>query len=822
MPASDADPPHPISFLGEARHNVDYFPGVLRHAPGARSFSLPFVNAAGDTFTAIVIGRVHDIVAAPWNRRVSIWHVPVQIVAQCTQCLILASPTDPTYKTSFSKTLSWSSNVTDLHLAGHPRLLLLIRPRLKCLEQNRPVQRGDEVECIVTFVREEFQSGGTAGAPMYKMVYQLLLVAIGRIRTLPPNSTSFTMSSTAARLNFLGDYEYLRHFYPGQERQSSDGQSFMTPYVRVDGTPFLTHIEGRVMDILSMGHGREILVLAKPIHDEQAQFVFKNAYEVAEEIVALDRSDTARLKITSSVAFLLQGRNIASPGVHPPQDCTAGIPYTVELCLPVTGGDRKYIPLQFTPVLDDSLGTAMSVQRTKDPASDAGYFGIVPVELIFTILSLVTMPDRVRLGATCQRLSSLCATFAQAELEVLLSEYYLDFKLLRFLIIATKSLMTGYALQSLFGGPVLQSDTIDFYTTPETTGDVVAFMMLASDYTPARSDIEGPWNVAWVLRRPHSKIRVLEFSIHHLTALLTGHMPHRMACFDGDFLRHPYAGLALDRVAVATPYALPLHLVRTEHKKVWSMLHKAIDHGFGWAFDYDSPHVCGVHPCCPTTPRTTTDAGWAHLRLPHARYGSAPQLLRASWSLCGTGCATGGFKGKGITTLNDEGTVPNPLWKAMPYVDYAWSHRANLTVVAVARHGDVAVRLAAEKIEFTVFGVVQSKFEEREFINSQQYEGYLRLSNPKWHGQGLAGSVLTTHYNQQLLALARALECHNLEAYHDTEDIMIKADNRPPAAVGSCVFATVTLTVHYAEELLQREEYYTLDLVEAKGALPLY
>ncbi|KAJ7654699.1 hypothetical protein DFH06DRAFT_1133454 [Mycena polygramma] len=887
--------PRPCCLLGDARENVDYFPGNQRHAPGAKSFGLLFVNAAGDTFTAILVGRIHDIVPTAWNRR----------------CLVLASPTDPTYRNAFSKARAWSSNVADLHFATHPR--------------NRPPQIGDNVECVVALAREEFRSGGTPNAPVYKMVHPnqgLVLVAIDCIESFPPNTITCTMPSATTQFNFLGDYEYLRHFFPGQERQSADGRSYMLPYIGLDGAPFLTHIEGRVMDILPMGHRREsyhskILVLSKPIDNEDAQTIFKNTYKVAADVVALDRSNTARV-IFGETAWCSENLLFVS------LSGSTSTMYRLH-ALEVTAIE-EYIPLHCAPVLNDSLRTAMSMQRPQckrpfaggarltppqvtsvslaqalnatesdeeasvylshlhigalfrttfqgasclehvlryvraafhryvlarpdnptDPTSPSGYFGFFPVKLVFTILSLVTMPERVRIGATCRHLSALCAAFMQCELETLLADYYLDFKLMRFLVIATKSLMTGYGLQSLFGGPILQSDTIDLYTTPQTTGDVLAFMMLTSDYTPTRADVDGPWNAVWVLRRPLSKIRVVEFSIHHLNALLTGHMPHRMGSFDGDFVRHPYAALALDRLAIATPYALPLRLVNTEHKKVWSMLHKAIDHGFGWAFEYDSVHACGVHPCCPATLRTTADAGWAHLRLPRADYGSAPQLPRGSWSLCGTGCAAGGFKGVGVTAFGDEDSkpyslpwgralirlllmdsfhhamltafmgyieaIPNPLWKAMPYVDYAWSHRADLTVVAVARNGDVAIRLAAEKLEFVVFGVVQSK----------QYEGYLHLSNPKWHGQGLAGSVLTTHYNEQLLALARALESHGLEAYHDTEDIVIKTDNLPPPAVGSCIFATVTLTLHWGDALLNREEYYTLDLVEAKGTLPLY
>ncbi|KAJ7796621.1 hypothetical protein B0H13DRAFT_2392545 [Mycena leptocephala] len=159
---------------------------------------------------------------------------------------------------------------------------------------------------------------------------------------------------------------------------------------------------------------------------------------------------------------------------------------------------------------------------------------------------------------------------------------------------------------------------------------------------------------------------------------------------------------------------------------------------------------------------------------------------------------------KGFVQFLDE--TKNALFRSVVHIDYNWAFLQNGTAVAKLRNqqqGDPDM----QEMEFLVFGVVRSL----------RSDGSVLLSNPNWHSEGFAGSLLTVRYEEQKLALTRALESHDLEGYFDGEGIIVTARKPLDLKVGTSVFATATLAIHHRDTLVDREEYYTLNLVRIEA-----
>ncbi|KAJ7855331.1 hypothetical protein B0H13DRAFT_1903163, partial [Mycena leptocephala] len=150
----------------------------------------------------------------------------------------------------------------------------------------------------------------------------------------------------------------------------------------------------------------------------------------------------------------------------------------------------------------------------------------------------------------------------------------------------------------------------------------------------------------------------------------------------------------------------------------------------------------------------------------------------------------------------------NALFRSTVHVDYNWGFLQDGTAIAKQRHqqqGDPNV----QGMEFIVFGVYNN--------DVQRTDGSMLLSSPNWHAEGIAGSVLTVRYEEQKLALTRALESHSLEGYFDQEGIIVTGSKGLDLKIGTSVFAMATLAIHHID-LVKREEYYTLNLVRIEAA----
>ncbi|KAJ7659702.1 hypothetical protein DFH06DRAFT_1326720 [Mycena polygramma] len=291
------------------------------------------------------------------------------------------------------------------------------------------------------------------------------------------------------------------------------------------------------------------------------------------------------------------------------------------------------------------------------PASNVGLFGVLPLEMFYPILELLSVATRVCLGRTSKGFHWIRCAYLQHELQVLLVTYHLDFGAVRLMLTATASIMTGWAFHSIFNGRLLATDTFDFITTEHTSRHVLAFITLSTPYTLTNVTRNGGWYKTWTLKLGEQKIRVMEYPVDYGTAMLTSHTNYRMGFWDGSVVRHPYGGVAYDRIAFATPSSLPIRNKPRELKKVWEIIHGATDHDVAWVFEYEESHICSKHPYCPVSLRRTLDSGWLNLRLPEASFGSAPAGRNLSWSLDGSGCNAGILEGgafEAMSVVEDE------------------------------------------------------------------------------------------------------------------------------------------------------------------------
>jgi hypothetical protein len=234
----------------------------------------------------------------------------------------------------------------------------------------------------------------------------------------------------------------------------------------------------------------------------------------------------------------------------------------------------------------------------------------------------------------------MCAGYLQFLLATLLADYHLNFKEVRFVLVATESLMGGYAMQQIINGPDVESDCLDFYTAKEWTWDVINYLALSGQYTVNQSPYRGPLYDIWMLRTPGSKIRVMECKTAPIASVVSSPNSHRVGYCDGSSVRHAYPELLLDGRTLVTPRSMPINDNLNNHVAVWKLLHKATTRGLEWVFEFCEPHNCGSSPNCPTTIRFSNDNGWLCMNLPGTRYGVAPAPRLTSWTFFGAGCST--------------------------------------------------------------------------------------------------------------------------------------------------------------------------------------
>ncbi|KAJ7774876.1 hypothetical protein B0H16DRAFT_1450341 [Mycena metata] len=432
--------------------------------------------------------------------------------------------------------------------------------------------------------------------------------------------------------------------------------------------------------------------------------------------------------------------------------------------------------------------------------SQAGVLAGLPAELVYRVVGHMDLRSRVAFARTSRDMNYLCTSLAHYELGVICATYHLDFTELRFMLVASHTCMAGYALQSVFTGPRMAGDSIDFFTSPGWDEYVIAFLLKSNHYSADPSPMVSGGYIATTLRSGTRHIRVITCPKTALEGVISQNHSARFGYCDGYRIRHAYAELMDERVTLTTAGLMAIPDDISAHVETWKAVHKALRHGLKWVFDYWKPHDCrDKHSfSCPANLRDTLDGGWFQWDLFDSAYDGNKTIQLIAWPFFGGGCK--------------RGTIRGNKFKKVPCVDaryissFDWVH---LSINSVALRGpilgmgNIRGKGDGEEVSFTVFGV----------IKSVRSDGTVAIGRPAWQAEGSTGLALMVRYDEQLLALARALESRNLCGSFDDHEIILTSRGSLEGTIGKVVCATATLTVE-ADIDFTREEHYTLNASE--------
>ncbi|KAJ7046263.1 hypothetical protein C8F04DRAFT_1248514 [Mycena alexandri] len=295
--------------------------------------------------------------------------------------------------------------------------------------------------------------------------------------------------------------------------------------------------------------------------------------------------------------------------------------------------------------------------------SRAGVLETLPAELVYRIIGHMGLRSRVVFARTSKCIKYLCTSLAHCELGVICANYDLDFARVRFMLVATQTCMAGFALQSVFAGPVLNEDSLDFFAGPGWAQYVIRFLLRLNNYTADPTPMVNGGYMSTSLRSPTRLIRVITCPRTALQGVTSQNHTARFGYCDGYRIRHAYAELVDERVTISTPGLMSIADDLMAHVEAWKAIHKALRHGLSWASDYWKPHACNNKQCfsCPVNLRDTLDGGWFQLSLFDTAYDANRAIQLVAWPFFGVGCKKGTIRGQKFRKVICESDVE---WKA--------------------------------------------------------------------------------------------------------------------------------------------------------------
>ncbi|KAJ7731966.1 hypothetical protein B0H16DRAFT_1468763 [Mycena metata] len=647
--------------------------------------------------------------------------------------------------------------------------------------------------------------------------------------------------STATAITNLGDSVYLEDFFLSGETSNIAGTSFARRYLNAGGRAHVSHVVGDVADLIPMGN--RVLVVAQ------------TAWSLPGVIFLTMNINSTTLEYPAAESLSIGDTILCRTSMMREEHRTTLGSLTTEIYARSAYDDRLTALLA---TIDNSALFALAVENPtcrefimrfarESPVvhSNTGHFTPLPTEIVYHTIGYMDMKTRLKFLATCKEHQSLITALLYYDLRVLISHYHLDFREVRFMLVATATLMSGYALQHLFGRPWFKSDCLDFFALPAWKADIIRFLTQNGRYNTPVTCIPGEHYTTWVLRTRGRRIRVLECHVYPLAAILGGDHSHRMAYCDGTDVLHAYAELTLEARTLTTSGAMIIQDTLEEHVEIWRLLTKAVRHGYTWIFEYEAGHECGTVASCPASARHSRDAGWLRLRLGDTGYGRACRQPIVRWSLNGAGCSTGRLEGEptysipradgrpGMARDSDRVSerkgcaddvshifVVTPLLidTTLKPIDSCYVHFLDASPGALYKFRGLASTLnwsrssattstvAAPAVgfegdgdgsamTFIVFGVVGTQFANNKVV----------LTQPRWHGEGASGSLLSVRFAEQVLVLVRAVESRGLLTHFDNEEILLTTTSNHKYAAGTVVFARVELSVTNTEDITREE-----------------
>ncbi|KAJ6490172.1 hypothetical protein DFH09DRAFT_1338803 [Mycena vulgaris] len=286
--------------------------------------------------------------------------------------------------------------------------------------------------------------------------------------------------------------------------------------------------------------------------------------------------------------------------------------------------------------------------KVRVPGHPTDLLAKLPWELLYPLMRDMAVVDRIRLSQTSRRNHELCRAILHYSVSDVMAGFGLRYTGVRLMQTCTGCVVSGSLLPAvLHNGTPFTVNDIDFYCPVGQGWRTVAYLRNTGGYTDEAvphdySAIPGLGRI-WCLGLCSHKINVIESKsacardavLHHHSTPVMGSL-----CAYKGWMAYPQLSAA--RLALATKHTMRVDRTPESLDCLRQIVHKYMDRGFRFVFDYARQHDCGVHPSCPVTLRTTVDSGCLNMYLPTSPFTAPIASHESSWTMRGSGCRHGG------------------------------------------------------------------------------------------------------------------------------------------------------------------------------------
>ncbi|KAJ7780001.1 hypothetical protein B0H16DRAFT_1711225 [Mycena metata] len=248
----------------------------------------------------------------------------------------------------------------------------------------------------------------------------------------------------------------------------------------------------------------------------------------------------------------------------------------------------------------------------------------LPNELLCVILARLNLVTRLSLHRTCKKLAALCARELQAGVARVLTSFGLCHAEIRFMQSATMAAIGGHCIPHLVHYKALP----EFFTL--LTGLEATPLLLNNLYVPEGYDDCADFGAA--ANTPRSIRVVRSITNSALDSITYSPFSHLFGAVTHLGLWLAYPDSSINKVTMPNRECIDFDDPATEDRVISSFEH--FSGQFTLDFCLSKPHSCGSAWDCPTTARSTADAGCLSLFFPSLPSGwsSKPDTVYPTWS----------------------------------------------------------------------------------------------------------------------------------------------------------------------------------------------
>ncbi|KAJ7229766.1 hypothetical protein B0H12DRAFT_1240186 [Mycena haematopus] len=276
-----------------------------------------------------------------------------------------------------------------------------------------------------------------------------------------------------------------------------------------------------------------------------------------------------------------------------------------------------------------------------------------PTEIRQMIVESMPLIDRVNFARTSKGNRALCATVFRLCLGDLFRPYGISLNVIRLMLMATGTGLSGSAIPWLAIYPRHCADAftpgdLDFYVPRSKWRQVLLFLRLASGYTAVKilPSLYGPLpavrTIFWLKTHvddPYT-INLMQCADDNVFGPPTQfHSTCVVGWITANSAWFPYLNLTSRRISVLNRGYFNLESLN-DKRRALAVLRKYQSRGFKFAVDYEKQHTCGSDFNCPCTARSDNDDGVTTVLLPALEVGIHYQRepRPMTWSFRGLGC----------------------------------------------------------------------------------------------------------------------------------------------------------------------------------------